>query len=339
MPLFPNPVEAAAFRLSIVPPMLADYFGVLGFHTLVAGVRLGIFDALRATPMSPSRLAGSLGLAPRAAEAMLRALHGLGYVKERRGVYRLTRTAKVWLCADSPMCLAEGLDFWERCATDLWRGLEKAARDGSPEVPFYTLTEGDPALSRSFQAWTAAVARRQGPATARAIPVHRDARHVLDLGGSHTAYSMALLERHPLLRSTVIDLPTALASARPHPRITLRTGSFLEEDLGEGYDVALLFNVIHGLDDAELAGLLGRVAQALNPGGMLVIGDQFRGAMPGRASRTLLNLLDLNYLIAGGWGIRSYREVARLVGDAGFSRPRHRRPPRAPASELAIAIR
>ncbi|MBE1557227.1 methyltransferase [Nonomuraea africana] len=337
MPLFPNPLEAAAFRLSIVPPMFADYFGVLGFHALVAGVRLGVFDALQTRPMPAAQLAVELGADRRHTETLLRSLLGLGYLKRRADRYHLTRAARTWLCADSPLCLAEGLAFWERCATRIWPGLEKSVRDGTPAVPFYTLTEGDPELSRSFQAWTAAIARRQGPATAAAIPVHRDARQVLDVGGSHAVYSLELLRRHPELRATVIDLPQALTAAPPHPRLTLRAGSFLDDDLGEGFDLVLLFNIIHGLGDAELAVLLRRVARALNPGGLLVIGDQFKGAMPGRASRTLLDLLDLNYLIAGGAGIRTFAEVGRLLTAAGFGRPRHRRPLGAPSGELALA--
>ncbi|MEV0589704.1 methyltransferase [Nonomuraea sp. NPDC050310] len=339
MPLLANPLEALAFRLSLVPPVLADYFGVLGFHSLLAGVRLGVFDALEARPMRPGELAVELGCAEASTASLLRALAGLGYLKVRRGRYALTRPARVWLCTSSPTCLAEGLEFCERSVVALWSGLEKAVRDGGPPVPLYTLTESDPELSRAFQAWVATLARQQAPFAARAIPVHRDARNLLDLGGSHAQYSIALLRRHPDLHATVLDLPQALTAAEPHPRLTLRAGSFLDDDLGEGFDLVLLFNVLHGLDDRQAAGLLSRVAAALNPGGTVVIGDQFRGRAPGRASRTLMDLLDLNYLVAGGGGVRTFAATAALLTAAGFHRPRHRRPLRSPATDLAVAVR
>lgn len=339
MPLFPNPLEAAAFRMSVVPPMLADYFGVLGFHALIAGARLGVFDSLAAAPASAERLAESLNLDPHGTAVLLRGLAGLGYVRERRGRYRLTRPSRTWLVSDSPLCLVEGLDFWEHNAYTYWSQLEKAVRDGGPPISFYAATESDPALSRSFQAWAAAVARRQAPAATAVIPVPRGAREVLDVGGGHGVYSVELLRRHPELHATLFDLPQALASAETHPRLTPRAGSFLDDDLGEGYDVALAFNVLHGLDDAEAAHLLSRVAAALNPGGTVVVGDQFRGPAPGRASRTLLDLLDLNYLIAVGGRVRTFKEVAALLTAAGFTRPRHRRPLRSPATELAVAVR
>ncbi|WP_188194600.1 methyltransferase [Nonomuraea sp. SYSU D8015] len=338
MPLFFNVLEAAAHRLSIVPPMF-DYFGALGVHTLVAGARLGIFDALRDRPSTGPELAAALGLDPGSADGLLRVLAGLGYLRRRGGRYHLTRPSRRWFTTDSPTSLVAGMEFWERTVTVIWPGVERTVRDGSPGgTPFYTLLESDPDLSRSFQAWTAALARSQAPATARIIPVPRGARQVLDVGGSHGWFSVELLRRHPELRATVLDLPEALKAATAHPRLTLRAGSFLEDDLGSGYDVVLLFNIVHGLGDEETATLLGRLATALNPGGAIVIGDQFDdGILPGRASRTLMGLLDLNYRIAAGGRLRGFREVARLLTAAGFHRPRHVRSLRSVATELAVA--
>jgi SAM-dependent methyltransferase len=118
----------------------------------------------------------------------------------------------------------------------------------------------------------------------------------------------------------------------------LRAGSFLEDDLGAGYDVVLLFNIMHGLSDEEAAPLLQRLAAALEPGGVLVVGDQFGDSlMPGRASRTLLRLLDLNYLVTVGGRVRGLDETASLLRAAGFHRIRHRRPLGSPTTELAVA--
>ncbi|MGI5283173.1 methyltransferase [Nonomuraea polychroma] len=338
MPLFFNPLEAAAHRLSIAPPMF-DYFNTLGLHALVAAARLRVFDALRERPSTADALATTLTIDPRTAEVLLRVLAGLGYLRVKGGRYRLTRTSRTWFTTDSPTSLVAGLEFWERTACVIWPRLGEAVRDGSPVTPFYELLESDAALSRSFQAWTAALARRQAPATARIIPVPRDGGHVLDVGGSHGLFSVELLHRHPGLRATVLDLPQALEAAADHPRLTLRAGSFLDDDLGEGYDVALLFNIVHGLDDQEAAKLFARVAAALNPGGAIVIGDQFSDSlMPGRASRTLLDLLDLNYRVATGGRVRDFREVARMLRAAGFDRPRHRRPLRSVVTEFAVAV-
>ncbi|MEV4017095.1 methyltransferase [Nonomuraea angiospora] len=337
MPLFFNAVEAAAHRLSIVPPML-DYFGVLVLHALVAAVRTGVFDALRERPSTGAELATRLGLDARSSDLLLRSLAGLGYLRVRGGRYRLTRASRLWFTTGSPQSLVAGLEFWERTACVIWPRLETAVRDGTPATPFYELLESDPELSRSFQAWTAALARRQAPAMARAVPVPRGARRVLDVGGGHGRFSLELLRRHPRLHATVLDLPQALKATAAHPRLSVRAGSFLDGDLGDGYDIALVFNIVHGLDDTQAATLLGRVAAALNPGGTVVVGDQFGDSvMPGRASRALLHLLDLNYLVTAGGRVRGFREVSELLRAAGFRTPRHRRPLRSVPTELALA--
>jgi SAM-dependent methyltransferase len=297
-----------------------------------------VFDALRERPSTGDELAATLDLDAPSANVLLRVLAGLGYLRVRRGRYRLTRTSRLWFTTDSPTSLVAGLEFWERTACVIWPRLEQAVRDGSPATPFYELLESDPELSRSFQAWTAAVARRQAPGTARLIPVPRGARRVLDVGGGHGVFSVELLRRHPELRATVFDLPRALEAAADHPGLTLRAGSFLEDDLGDGYDVVLLFNIVHGLDDEQAATLFLRLARALNPGGTIVVGDQFEDSvMPGRSSRTLLGLLDLNYRVAAGGRVRGFGEVSRLLEEAGFRTPRHRRPLRSVVTELAVA--
>jgi hypothetical protein len=42
----------------------------------------------------------------------------------------------------------------------------------------------------------------------------------------------------------------------------MRPGNYLEEDLGSGYDLVLLFNVLHGHPAAGNQALLARVAAA-----------------------------------------------------------------------------
>src|SRR5437762_687641 len=53
------------------------------------------------------------------------------------------------------------------------------------------------------------------PEVARRTPVPRGARDMLDIGGSHGYFSVALCRRHAGLRATVLDLPAAVAHAAP----------------------------------------------------------------------------------------------------------------------------
>ena len=46
-------------------------------------------------------------------------------------------------------------------------------------------------------------------------PVPRGARAMLDIGGSHGFFAVALCRRHPGLRAEILDLPEAVAQAAP----------------------------------------------------------------------------------------------------------------------------
>ena len=59
----------------------------------MAGVRLGIFEALKAGPLPSRRVAASLGLDPAAAEALMRVLAHSDYLVWDRGAFRLSAMA------------------------------------------------------------------------------------------------------------------------------------------------------------------------------------------------------------------------------------------------------
>jgi hypothetical protein len=65
-----------------------------------------------------------------------------------------------------------------------------------------------------------------GEATKR-MPVPDGAQKMLDIGGSHGYYSVALCRRHEGLRAVVLDLPEAVKQAGPlSPRREWATASF-----------------------------------------------------------------------------------------------------------------
>jgi len=79
------------------------------------------------------------------------------------------------------------------------------------------------------------------PLLGRAIPVPAGARAMLDIGGSHGYFSVILCRRHPGLRATVLDLPSAVEHAAPllakegmGDRVVLQAGNALTDDLATG---------------------------------------------------------------------------------------------------------
>lgn len=123
----------------------------------------------------------------------------------------------------------------------------------------------------------------------------------------------------------VFDHPAALdatraeiAAAGLEDRVRVRGGDYLTDELGEGYDAALLFNVVHAHDGAENVRLLRRVADALAPGGRVAVLDQLAGSARAPVGRAGLGFVGLTYLVTLGARTHPFADVAEWLRAAGF---------------------
>src|SRR5690606_365325 len=146
------------------------------------------------------------------------------------------------------------------------------------------------------------LAQLAGPEIVARVRLPATARRLLDVGGGHGMYSVLFCRRYGALAATGFDTPRALETARDtvrahqlEGRVTLQPGDFMTGNLGEGYDAALLFNIIHGLAPQDNAALFERVSRALRPGGQIIIAEQLAGTAPLPIAGTINALLRLSY--------------------------------------------
>lgn len=347
MPLIPNALERLVLiGLNRQPALLLDYFSTLGFRAVIAGVRLGVFDALDQGPATAAELANRLGTDARGTGALLEALTSLGYLRRRAGRYANAPTAARWLTQERAPDFVEATRFLELAAFDLWGDLEQAVRSGRPVRPVYEWLEADTERSAAFQAWTRWIASVAAPEIVRRVSLRAGASRLIDIGGGHGRYAAAFCRAQAGLSAIVFDLPTALRSAEDllgepdlDARIRLQAGDFLVDDLGSGFDVALLINIVHGLSEDDNRRLIGRVADALSPAGVIVIAEQFAGRAPGPAVNAIQRLLDLTYHLALGGRTYRFADASGWLTDAGFGPPRRVNLRSAPGTSLAVAVR
>ena len=109
-----------------------------------------------------------------------------------------------------------------------------------------------------------------------------DAAFLLDVGGGSGIYSYALLKKHPELRAIVMDGPEVLKVAEEcatesdvRDRVEFMEGDMFRDPFPPGLDVVLLSNVLHDWDVAECEVLVRKSADALKPGGQVLIHDVF----------------------------------------------------------------
>ncbi|MDO5083785.1 MAG: class I SAM-dependent methyltransferase [Arachnia propionica] len=104
---------------------------------------------------------------------------------------------------------------------------------------------------------------------------------VLDLGGGHGAYSLALAQRGAAV--TLQDLPPVIEHLRTRPEfepVTLVAADMHRELAGDHVDLVLLSTVTNMFDPPRVATLLQRVAEVVTPGGAVVIVSHLRERGP-----------------------------------------------------------
>jgi SAM-dependent methyltransferase len=340
MPVVPNALERLVLvRLRLGPAALLDYLGALSMRVAIVAVRLGVIDALARGPATADRIASDLDLDPRGTRLLLDALEAVGYAKRRRDVYESSAMTARW----APL-LHDGVDFFDRSAFDEWSHLEECVRDPSAFVDDKATWTED--TWRVFQGGMLAFARLTvGEVTAK-LDVPSTAAHVLDLGGGHGLYAVALCDRHAQLRATIFDVPAAepaarrtIAEAGLEARVAFRSGDFWVDDIGGDHDLVLLFNLLHGHDPERNRALLDKVVTSLAPGGRVAILDETPGRRFGPVGRAMGNLMALNMYMSASAQTYPVDVITDWMRTAGLTSIRHRRLVRTPGLTLCVGER
>src|SRR5262245_16678234 len=123
--------ERLALWLGLVPlPVVDMLFGSMKARMIMAGVSLGVFEALRNEPLNALELADSLSVDSNALECLLRALAHIGYLVQRDDDYALSRLARRTLLRGAPMDVT-GYVPWHETQCRFMEQMESLIRTGS----------------------------------------------------------------------------------------------------------------------------------------------------------------------------------------------------------------
>jgi cyclopropane fatty-acyl-phospholipid synthase-like methyltransferase len=244
----------------------------------------------------------------------------------------------------SGMDLSPGFRYWS-AIMPMFDNLEESLRTGSPPINMYEWLADQPGVSRDFQDYMVPLAKfALGEVTAR-LKIPPGAKRLLDIGGGHAMYSIAFCRQNLSLTATIFDSEEALKPARKNisdtgleKAIRVQADDLLKDDLGEGYDVALLFNICHGLSEQQNITLLEKTAKALNPGGIAVILEQFGTNLPMPMSRAANNILEMSYYHLLGGQVYSHEQVENWLCTAGYSNLKRINLRKVPGNSLVIGV-
>jgi SAM-dependent methyltransferase len=334
-------LNAAGLAPARVPaPVLDAYLATFAARAVMGATALGVFEALQSGPRTADDVARCCRIDAPGADALLCALHAMGYVRSRgAGGWELTAMTRRWLVPDSPHAVDGFVGGFVPLAWDHMAQLEDRLRDGE-RIGLHERDADDPYWDEYMRAMLE-LSRLAAPAVARAIPAHRPKR-LLDLGGGPGGHAMAMCRRHLGLHATVVDLPGAARRGRAFvaadgmaDRVSYVEGDALSVSLGGGYDVATCHQVMHTLDPEQSLALLRRARAALRPGGTMAVYELERPPAGRRGTRAATLLGVLFHLLCGTrtW---TAEEVTGWFREAGFRRVRVRRPSSLPGSMVVV---
>jgi demethylspheroidene O-methyltransferase len=310
---------------------------VAGFvysQVLVACVRLRLFAILAEGPQKLEALAPRLGLDIAAAERLLSAAVALELAEHRAGgrfglgplgapmvgnpgvAAMVEHHALLYADLADPVALLRGESaqphlarYWPYAATGEAQASSAAGVAGYSQL----MSASQPLVAEEILA---------------AIPL-RERICLLDVGGGEGTFLVSAARRVPGLRMMLFDLPAVADRARQKlaaeglaARVQVVAGSFHDDPLPLGADIATLIRVLHDHDDAGALHLLRAVHAALPPGGMLVVAEPMAQTVGAEAMGDAYFGF---YLLAMGRGRpRSAERITGMLHEAGFVAVRRR---------------
>lgn len=284
--------------------------GFWSSRVLLTANNLGIFDHLK-SPKTAAEAAKIMETDRRATEILLDALTGLGLLKKSGNRYKNSVTANRFLIKESPYYQGDII----RHADTLWKNwseLDEAIKTGKPIRKFHD--------HDSFIKGMHNLAFLKVKDIINTISL-RGVKRVLDLGGGPGTYSMEMAKRG--ISVTLFDVPETIKIAKDIVRkskaknIDFIEGDFISDDIGSGYDLIFISQVLHAYSEKACMNLIKKSKSALNPNGRIVIQEFYinkNRTMPQQSA-----LFSVNMLVNTEGG-RCYapQEIKQWLSKAGF---------------------
>ncbi|RJR19708.1 MAG: methyltransferase domain-containing protein [Nitrospiraceae bacterium] len=246
-------------------------------RVLITANNFRVFDYLE-KPMTAGTLAKKIKTDCRATEILLDALAGTGLLKKQKDRYKNTSLASRLLVHGKPLYQGDII----RHAEHMWRSwshLDAAMKTGKPS--------GGKRDHESFILGMHNLSVLKVKDIVKEIDL-AGVRTALDLGGGPGTYSIELAKKG--IQVTLFDTPETIKLAKrvinnsPQSPLRLRggeggvkknisfiQGDFLHDDIGTGYDLIFVSQILHAYSDKDNMSLLRKCRKALNSSGRVVV--------------------------------------------------------------------
>ena len=295
----------------------------LGLYTKVinAAMELDVFSQLSA-PITAPALAQANGWDPANTRYLLSALVSVGFLTKEGDAYRNTEEADRYLVKGKPEYLGGFLLFYGLNEGAVPMDVKALVTKG-PQQPEQVEQNLDfEQYGKVLREAQRGYRQEELLRLVRALPENKRIHRVLDMGCATGLLGLAVVGDEPERTGVLFDqIPPALIqesvdAAGLTARVEVKTGSFLTDGLGDGYDLILAIGVML-FAKGQLEPFLKKCRDALNPGGvLLVVGE---GIEPDQTGPWDMVMGYLPYYLQGADMGVVRDEVAQAAKAAGFT--------------------
>jgi hypothetical protein len=247
---------------------------------LKAAIELNVFSAISEGHTNPALMAKRCGATERGVRILCDYLTVKGFLAKSEDLYRLTPDSDTFLNPKSPEYIGSAIAFLlSDPMQNAFQNLTTAVQKGG------TALSQEGTLAPDHPAWTAYA---KGMAPVMQFPAQLLAEHldpnadhpltVLDIAAGHGLFGLAFAQRNPQATITALDWPNVLTVAQTHAQerglsdqFKTLSGNAFETEFGEGFNIAILANILHHFDPDTCITLLKKVHHSLDTNGRVAI--------------------------------------------------------------------
>ena len=249
--------------------------GVFPAFALLAGMQLDVFTPLKDGPKPAAEVAAAVGVDAGKLELLMYALVAADLLEVDDGAFSNTPEAGLFLVKGLDGYMGHRGPFLQARWSEALNTAE-SVRTGKAQAKVEFSEMSEQALeSRLLGLRPDTVAAGRGLANRFDFASRKS---LIDIGCGTGGLSIALLERNPQLRATVLDLPTVTSitqrivdESSVANRIQVVSGNAVDGPISGTYDVAVMRALIQVLSKDDCRRVIQSLGQALEPCGDLYI--------------------------------------------------------------------
>ena len=295
-------------------------------EAIKSAIELEIFTAVSEGNTTSATIAKRCCASERGVRILCDFLTIHGFFTKQETSYFLTADSAVFLDQHSPACVGSAIEFLlTPRLRECHAHLTEAVRRGGTALGEGMLDPENPDWVKYAQGMMP-MARRPAELIAAELRKEGEVHKVLDIAAGHGLFGISVAKQNSAAHIYASDWKNVLEVAQKNASIMgvgdryhLIPGSAFETDFGNGYDLALITNLLHGFDTTTCTTLMRKVHVALNPGGRAAIAEYVPN--PDRVSPPIAAAFSLTMLAATASGdAYTFVELESISKAAGFVR-------------------